>query len=106
MSKKQIEESERFVKELLMKFEESTSSLLNDKVLEETEISEECTEDVNTTSYLSDDEAAEMFLEMTTIHKDDAAQECKATEVGASYGSFDSSTAPGKSKYEKIRDDI
>ena len=130
MSKRHIEDTESFVKEILMKFDESTRSLLDDQILEETVMSEEFTEDVDTTSYLSDEEEAEMFLEVATIHEDDAPQECKTTVVGASCGSIDidsssfnsSVDAPvntfisgnsthvtmssGKSKYEKIRDNI
>jgi len=94
MSKIKLEENEQFVKDLLKKFNDSTSNLLNNGVIEGKNGSLEPETDVNTTSYLSDEEAEEMFAAMSTSIKDDAAQISKPAIYSSSESSSSSCAHP------------
>jgi len=106
-SKIKLEENEQFVKNLLKRFNDSTSILLKNGGFEEKNVILELEReadvnslelereaDVNTTSYLSDEEAEEMFAEMSSFVKIDAAQKSKLAIYSSSETSPSSSAPP------------
>jgi len=93
-SKIKLEENEQFVKKLLKKFNDSTSKLFENGGSEESIGSFTCETDVNTTSYLSDEEAEEMFAEMSSFVKDNASQKSKLAINSSSASSSPSSAPP------------
>jgi len=95
-SKIKLQENEQFIKNLLKKFNDSTSNLLKNGGSEGKNVSHELERevDVNTTSYLSDEEAEEMFAEMSSFVKDDAAQKSKRAIYSSSESGSSTSAPP------------
>ena len=98
-SKIKLEENERFVKDLLKKFHDTTTNFFKngDSGSDENTVPVEHATDVNSTSYLSDEEAEEMFAEMASFTRDDTSLKTKLAIYSSSASSSPSSGLPPSS---------
>lgn len=96
-SKIKLEENERFVKDLLKKFHDTTTHFFKNGGSGEKSVRVEHATDVNSTSYLSDEEAEEMFAEMASFTRDDTSLKTKLAIYSSSASSSPSSGLPPSS---------